>query len=172
MTGLSLRALISASRFGKLAHRQVRRIGDVAERTRKFVRPAHVHQRDAWALLEQARKLIRLDPFGLLLAAQAPHKPWQERDCGQQREGGQAVSERGRVAGSGLAAGMAEPGVGHRARHHADKRCKDIMLEGNAREAKRVVGKIEREEGHEPDKGNEAPALRLDLGDQAIEPAT
>ena len=106
------------------------------------------------------------------MAAHAPHKPWQERDCGQQREGGQAVSDRGRVAGGGLAAGIAEPSIGHRARNHADKRRKDIVLQGNAREAKRVAGKVEREKGHEPDKGNEAPALRLDRGDQAIEPAT
>ena len=43
--------------------------------------------------------------------------------------------------------------------------------QGDAREAERVVGEVEREEGHEPHESNEAPALRLDAGDQAIEPA-
>src|ERR1044071_2125814 len=43
------------------------------------------------------------------------------------------------------------------------------MLQGNAREAKRVIGDVEWEEGHEPHEGNEAPALCLDPGDQSIE---
>ena len=102
------------------------------------------------------------------MTAQAPHQPWQERDCGQQREGDEAVADRGRVADSGLAAGIADPSVGHGARHHADKRRKDVVLQANAREANRVVGEVEREKGHEPHEGDKAPALCLDAG-EAIE---
>src|SRR6516165_3297342 len=161
-TGLSLRASISTRRRGI----SPTGIFDASAMTREFVGPAHVDHRDSWAPLEPARKPIHLDPLGLLFAAQAPRQAWEERDCGQQREGDQAVADRGRVAGGGLAAGMAEPGVGHRARHHADKRRKNIVRQGNTREAKRIVGEVEREEGHEPHEGNEAPALRLDPGDQ------
>src|SRR5262252_3592791 len=72
MTGLSLKALISASRFGSSPTGRFAAIGDVAERTRKFVRPAHVDQRDAWALLEEALKLIHLDRQGIDLNRERP----------------------------------------------------------------------------------------------------
>ena len=83
----------------------------------------------------------------------------------------QALLHQGLPARDRFAAGTAEVGVGDRAGCHGDQRSKRIIEQPDAREAERLVYQIEREERYQADKGNEAPALRLDALGELLQPA-
>ena len=141
----------------------------MAKRPRELIRTAHVDDRNAIGSLDAGCKLVHLDPVDTPATAQAPNEPRQECHGSQHREGEQAVADRRGIAGGRFAAGVAEPSIGERSGQHADHRGYDVVPEGYARQAEGIIGEVEREERHEPHKGDEAPAFGLDAVNQSLQ---
>ena len=66
---------------------------------------------------------------------------------------------------------MAKPGIGGRARHHGHGCGERILNQRYAGQPEGVVGKIERDQRHEPHECNEAPPLALYTLDDLLKPA-
>ena len=65
---------------------------------------------------------------------------------------------------------MAEPGIGGRTGDHGHGCGEGILDQRYAGQPERVVGKIERDQRHEPHECNEAPSLSLYTFDDLLKP--